>query len=177
MASSFREYLRYSKKYLSLAEDAIQRGENAEWLLIPSIILAWSAIESFVNNRFSDLTSLPVEMFEMHERAFLLEKRLHFIDSGADIGKFILAGNNYQALENKIFFLLAKLGDKDATNLKGGTMWGKFEAFKNARHSLVHPRRHKELELQPEEVAKHIDTAQELIQEISQRIWNTKLEF
>ena len=70
MASNFREYLRYSKKYLSLAEDAIQRGENAEWFLIPSIILAWSAIESFVNNRFSDLTSLPDEMFEMHERAF-----------------------------------------------------------------------------------------------------------
>ena len=106
-----------------------------------------------------------------------MEKRLQFMDSGADIGNFVLVGNNYQALENKIFFLLAKLGAKDATNLKGGILWGKFEAFKNARDSLVHPRRYKEPDLQPEEVEKHIDTAQELIQEISQRIWNTKLEF
>ena len=160
MARNFREYIRFSKKYLSLAEDAIQRDEDAEWLLIPSIILAWSAIESFVNNRFGDLNSLPEDMFELHERAFLLEKRLRFADHGANIGKFILEGNEYQALENKIFILLGKLGSRDVGNLKGGTLWKNFQIFKNIRDGLVHPRQTKEPELTPEEVRKHIETAQ-----------------
>jgi len=97
----FREYLGHAQKYLSLAEDASQRHEDAEWLLIPAIILAWSAMESFVNNRCGDLSSLPADMFELHERAFLLEKRLRFVDSGANIGKFVLEGTEYQALESK----------------------------------------------------------------------------
>ena len=104
---SFREYIRYATKHLASAEDVMQRHEDPEWHLIPSIILAWSAIEAFVNNRFSDLTSLPEDMFELHERAFLLERRLRFADSGSEIGKFILEGNEYQATENKIFFLQA----------------------------------------------------------------------
>ena len=105
MRRDFRNYLRNAKKHLALAEEAIQKHEDAEWLLIPSVILAWSAIELFVNNRCSDLNSLPEDMFEMHEKAFLLEKRLRFENKGAKIGKFVLEGNEYQALENKIFFL------------------------------------------------------------------------
>ena len=68
----FRDYLRDARKYLSMAEDTVQKQENAEWLLIPAMILAWSAMESFVNNRCDDLSSLPSDMFELHERAFLL---------------------------------------------------------------------------------------------------------
>ncbi len=171
------EAVKYAKKYVDLAEDAIRRHEDAEWLLVPSIILAWSAIESFVNNRCSDLNSLPEDMFEMHERAFLLEKRLRFADSGANIGRFVLEGNEYQALENKIFFLLSKLGSRDATNLKGGTLWGRFEDFKGVRNSLVHPRRDEQEDLRSDDVRKYIETSQELIQEISKRIWKKTLSF
>jgi hypothetical protein len=130
-----------------------------------------------VNNRCGDLSSLPEDMFEMHERAFLLEKRLRFADSGANIGKFVLEGNEYQAIENKIFFLLSKSGSRDATKLKGGTLWGRFEDFKCVRDSLVHPRRDEQADISPEEVRKHIETSQELIQEISKRIWKKKLDF
>ncbi len=177
MRGDFRDYIRYAKKYLLQAEDAIQRKEDAEWLLIPSIILAWSAIESFVNNRCEDLSTLPEDMFELHERAFLLEKRLRFVDGGANIGKFVLEGNEYQALENKIFFLLSKLGSRDATNFKGGALWGKFEDFKSVRNSLVHPRKDDQKDLSPDDVRKYIETSQELIQEISKRIWNKTLNF
>ena len=173
----FRDYLGYARKYLSLAEDAIQRKEDVEWLLIPAIILAWSAIESFVNNRCDDLNSLPSDMFELHERSFLLEKYLRFVDSGKDIGKFILEGNKYQTIENKIFFLLSKLGAKDATKLKGGTLWQRFEVFKDIRDGLVHPRRDKEINLNPHDIENYIETAQELIQLISVQIWKKNIEF
>lgn len=175
MRRDFRNYLKYAKKHLSLAEDSVQRHENAESFLIPSVILAWSAIELFVNNRCSDLNSLPEDMFEMHEKAFLLEKRLFFENKGAKIGKFILQGTEYQTLENKIFFLLSKLGTRDATKLKGGVLWGRFEEFKDLRDSLVHPRREKQVELTPDKVRQHIETAKELVQEISKRIWKKKI--
>lgn len=173
----FRDYLRYARKYLSMAEDAVQNQQNVEWLLIPAIILAWSAIESFVNNRCDDLSSLPSDMFELHERAFLLEKRLRFEDSGADIGKFVLEGNEYQTLESKIFFLLAKMGSRNTTNLKGGELWQRFQTFKDVRDGLVHPRRDKEIDLQTQDVRTYIETAQEVIQVISKRIWKTRLDF
>src|SRR3990170_863041 len=148
----FRDYLRYARKCLSKAEDLIQRQEDAEWILIPAIIMAWSAIESFVNNRCGDLTSLPSDMFELHERAFLQEKRLRFEDSGANIGKFVLEGNEYQALENKIFFLLSKAGSHGAINIKGGALWQRFRSFKDVRDSLVHPRRGREIDIQAHDV-------------------------
>jgi len=172
----FRDYLRYANKCIMAAEDAIQQQEDAEWLLIPAIILAWSAMESFVNNRCDDLKSLPVDMFELHERALLLEKRLRFVDSGVNIGKFDLEGNEYQALENKIFFLLSKMGSKDASDLKGGALWNRFQAFKDVRNGLIHPRKDKEIKLEIKNVIDFIETAKELIQVISERIWKTRLD-
>lgn len=177
MRSDFREYIRYANKYLSLAEDAISRHEAAEWLLIPAIILAWSAIECFINNRCSDLSSVPSDMFQLHEQAFLSEKRLRFVDSGANIGKFVLEGQEYQALENKIFFLLSKSGSQNATGLKGGTLWSRFQSLKDVRNSLVHPRRDMQPDLCPDDVRSYIETARDLIQEVSLRIWKKKLEF
>ena len=172
---SFREYLRYASKHLASAEVAIQEHANPEWHLIPSIILAWSAIEAFVNNRFSDLKSLPENMFELHERAFLLEKHLRFVDSGSEIGKFILEGNEYQATENKIFFLLSKLGSQDTSGLKGGELWQRFRDLKDIRDSLAHPRIDNQPELRIDDVRNHIETAKDLIQLISERIWKARL--
>ena len=102
---------------------------------------------------------------------------MRFEDSGANIGKFVLEGNEYQALENKIFFLLSKMGSHDATNLKGGALWQRFKSFKDVRDTLVHPRRDKEIALQTQDVRDYIETAQELIQVISERIWKTRLDF
>jgi hypothetical protein len=172
----FRDYLRYAGKYLAVAEEAVQKHEDTDWLLIPAIILAWSAVESFVNNRCDDLSSLPADMFELHERAFLLERRLRFIESGANIGKFDLEGSEYQALENKIFFLLSKMGSRSAGTLKGEGIWTRFQSFKDARNNLVHPRKDKEIILEIQNVEEHIETARELIQMISKKIWKTRLD-
>ena len=176
MRKDFRAYLRYSKKHLDLAESLFERGQDADIYLIPAVILAWSAIESFVNNRCSDLNSLPEDMFETHERAFLSEKRLTFIDSGTNIGTFLLHGNEYKSLEDKIFFLMAKMGTRRATGLKGGTLWSRFNDFKKVRDGLVHPKQGGAPELTPDDVRKHILTSKELIEEISLRIWGKKID-
>lgn len=173
----FRDYLRYARKYLSRADNQSEQKEDIEWLLIPAIILAWSAVESFVNNRCDDLSSLPSGIFELHESAFLQEKRIRFENCGTKIGKFVLEGTEYQTLENKIFFLLSKMGSRDASNLKDGALWNRFKSFKDVRDSLVHPRRGKDIVISIDIVSGFIDTAQELIQVISERIWKTRLEF
>jgi hypothetical protein len=173
----FRDYLRYARKCLSLAEEKILQQEDAEWLLIPATILTWSSMESFVNGRCEDLKSLPSNMFELHETAFLQEKRLRFEDKGDSIGQFVIEGNEYQAIENKIFFLLSKMGSHNTTNLKGGALWQRFKIFKEARDSLLHPRRNKEIALDINMVKDFIETAQELIQLISERIWKKRLDF
>jgi hypothetical protein len=173
---TFREYLRYADRYLSKAEDASKNQEDVEWLLIPAIILAWSAVEYFVNNRLGDWDSLPSDMFELHEKAFLLERRLRFVDSGSNIGKFVLEGSEYQSIENKIFFLLSKSGDKRIKNLKQNPLWQRFKRFKNVRDGLVHPKRYRQIDIKPKDVRDYIETAKELIQTISERVWKKRLD-
>ena len=173
----FRDYIRFARKCLDLADEKIEKEEDAEWLLIPATIMAWSAMESFVNNRCDDLNSLPKDIFEQHERAFLREQHLRFQDTGNNIGHFELEGKEYQALENKILFLMAKMGSKDVTTIKGQKLWQRFMSFKEIRNGLVHPRRDTDKELTATIVCECIDTAQDIIQVLSEKIWKKKLEF
>ncbi len=175
---NFRDYLHYAEKNLMLAEDEISKSLDANWLLIPATILAWSAIESFVNNRLEDLGSLPDDMFELHERAFLLEKRIKLEDTGDKIGQFMLEGTEYIRLEDKIFFLIAKFGRRSSRKVKkGDTLWQEFQELKDARDALVHPKQDKQVSLNPEKVKNFIETSKEVIQLVSENIWNKKVEF
>jgi hypothetical protein len=69
------------------------------------------------------------------------------------------------------------MGTRGATRLKGGTLWQRFKTFKDVRDNLVHPRRRKAINLKVQDVNDYVDTAQELIQEISERIWEKKIKF
>jgi len=60
---NYRDYLNFAERYIRHAEKDGINSSNLEWLLIPSIILAWTAIESFVNNRLFDYGSLPEGKF------------------------------------------------------------------------------------------------------------------
>jgi hypothetical protein len=170
---NFRDYINYSEKYLNLAED---QGNNL-WLLIPAIILSWSAIESFVNNRLDDFGALPEGVFELHERAMLLEQRLKFNISGASAGTFSLEGTEYRRLEDKILFLIAKFSKKTDKNIKGDSIWQKFQDFKILRDSLMHPRFDKEVELNITIAKTCVETSKEVIQLLSSHIWNSKIDF
>ena len=173
---SYREYLRYAEKHLMLAEDELENHKDATWILIPTIILAWASIESFVNNMQDDFSALPVGKFELHERAFLLEKKLKLVDSGDKIGQFVLEGSEYRRIEDKIFFLVAKFSSTNHAIRKGDTLWGKFKEFKARRDSLVHPKRGMSVPLSTKDIADHIETAKSIIKLLSTHVWGKEID-
>jgi len=172
---SYREYIGYAEKCLLYARET--EATNVAWLLIPATILAWAAVEAFINNMLDDFSSLPPGLFELHERAFLLEQRLRFVDRGDEIGRFVLEGTEYRRLEDKIFFLITKFGSREDQSLKGGSLWCNFQEFKDARDRLLHPRRGKEIVLSIQEVQRFVGTAKEIIQLVSKHVWGRRVEF
>ena len=113
----------------------------------------------------------------MHERAFLLEKKIKFIDSGEKLGSFVLEGNEYKRLEDKIFFLISKFGPQKERDLKGKSLWQNFQEFKTMRDNILHPRADKDIEIDINKVKKHLDTSKSIIQLISKQLWSKKVEF
>lgn len=175
--TDFREYLGYAEAHLMRAQGESEESREVDWLLIPATILAWSAIEAFVNNMLDDFGSLPAEIFELHERALLLEKKIKFLQSGDQIGKFILEGKEFRRLEDKIFFLIAKFSQQDNLNIKGDSLWQRFEDFKETRDALIHPRRDKEVHLSVKHVESFIETSKALILLISAHVWSKQISF
>ena len=171
---TYREYLDYAERSLVRVRD---NEPASEWLLIPATMLAWSAIESFVNNMLDDFASLPPDTFQLHERSFLLENRLRFVNQGENIGQFVLEGKEYRRLDDKIFFLIAKGGGRDLRNVKGETLWQNFELFKDVRDSLVHPRKGKEVSITKEMVDGFIETSKLIIQLVSKNVWKKEVTF
>lgn len=174
---SYRDYLSYAEKHLMLSDNELEKGNDATWLLIPAIILAWASVESFVNNMLDDFGSLPGGIFELHERAFLLEKKLKLMDSGDDVGRFVLEGTEYHRIEDKIFFLVAKFSSTNPTLKKGDTLWGKFQEFKKTRDNLVHPRRGVAVPLSANKITNYIDTAKDVIKLLSNHVWGKEVDF
>lgn len=172
---NYINYFEFSEKYIQLAEDQFDLKNDIEWLLIPSVLLSWIAMESFINNMLDDFSSLPEDMFELHERAFLLEKKLSFVDRGDNIGRFNLDQPEYKRLEDKIFFLIAKFSDKKS-NFRGDTLWQDFEKFKDIRNNIMHPRKEFVLSIRIEDAKKFINTAQGIIKFVSSKVWGKEVE-
>lgn len=175
--ADFREYLVYSEKYLDFARAEKAKNHDIEWLLIPALTLAWSSIELFINNMLDDFASLPDGFFQMHERALLQEKRLTLNTRGNDCGNFTLEGTEYRSLEDKILFLIAKVGK--GQNIKGGVLWNNFVAFKNKRDTFIHPSRNKQeqLILTIDDIESFIGTAKEVIQLVASDVWKKDIDF
>ncbi len=173
----FREYLDYADKYIKFAEKEFVKSPNIEWLLIPSIVLSWIAVESFINNMFADFSALPEDLFELHERALLLEKKLKFIDHGKNIGKFVLDQTEYRKLEEKIFFLIAKFSKKKKKKFKGDTLWQEFQKFRTIRNEIMHPRKRIELRLTINDTKKYLQTAKDIIKFVSNHVWGKSVDF
>jgi hypothetical protein len=171
----YRDYLTYAEKYTFMAHE--EASDNINWLLIPATILAWSSIECFINNMLDDFNTLPADMFELHERAFLLEKGIKFISKGSGLGQFALEGSEYRRLEEKIFFLIAKMNSTGSVGLKGSSLWQEFEKFKSSRDTIVHPSRSKELALEIQDVEEFIATAKSIITFVGKSVWNKEIVF
>lgn len=164
----FRDYIRYAEKQLRIAEKEIENGKSGDPYLIPSVILAWSAIESFVNNRLDEFELLPAKLFAPHEKAFLIEKHLQFQSEGQRAGEFIISNTNaFKSLSDKILFLMAKQG---VTAKKGTPLWQDFVELKKVRDSLVHPRKRKYKRVTPDLTRKCIRISKQVIELISEAL-------
>jgi len=174
---NFRDYLNYADKHLLLAAEESDKSRNVKWLLIPATILTWTAIESFVNNMLDDFSNLPPGIFELHERALLLEQKIKLLDKGDNIGQFVIQGTEYRRLEDKIFFLIAKFSVAENKNIKGNSLWSEFVELKDIRDRLIHPRRDTEVELSIDQGYSFIKTAKSIIQLISEHVWHKAVVF
>jgi len=176
MTFNFRDYIDFSEKLVRDSEKTTIKARQLA-LLSSSLIFAWIAIESFVNNMIDDFNQIPPDMFQMHEKAFLLEKSLRFGDKGVNIGKFIIDKNRneFRRLEDKIFFLIAKFSS--ANNIKGDTLWQSFERFRDKRNTIVHPRRDNDLSLDVEEVVTYQNVTKKIISLISENVLKKKILF
>ena len=170
---NYRDYLSYSEKYIQLTEE-----ESIDKLkfLIPSVLLSWVAIESFVNNIMDDFSNLPEDLFRLYERSLLIEKKVIFVDHGNDMGKFKLGQTEYKRLEEKILFLITKFGSINKP-YKGEVLWQNFEDLRDTRNKILHPRRNIELELTVEKVYKYLETSKKIIQFVSTNVWHKKISF
>lgn len=171
--TSYRDYIEYSEKYIQQAKEV---EVNIDWLLIPSTILSWSAIESFVNNMLDDFSQVPEEIFQLHERALLLERKIRFIESGENAGKFILKGTEYKKLDDKILFLISKFGIEKGT-IKSNSLWQDFMEFKSIRDNLVHPRRSNNINLSIDQVEGFLEVAKKVINLVSTKVWKKNIEY
>lgn len=176
MIFNFRDYFDFSEKLLRDAENTTINGQQFV-LLSSSLIFAWIAIESFVNNLIGDFNQIPPDMLDMHEKAFLLEKKLCFGDRDSDLGKFIIDQNRneFRRLDEKIFFLIAKFSTTG--NLKGDSLWQNFERFRDKRNKIVHPRRDNDFTLDIDEVVTYRDVTKKIITLISENVLKKKIPF
>lgn len=170
---NYRNYIDWAEKLLFLYEE---RNVNEVGLLGSSILLSWIAIESFVNNMLDDFASLPEGLFELHERAFLLEREIDFIDSGNNLGSFELSRKRYVKLSDKIFFLIRKFNPSQKS-FKGNTLWQNFEKLKDIRNKIAHPRKTDYLSISFDQAKEAIDTSKSIIRFISEKVWKKSLDF
>ncbi len=158
----FRTYLRNAELSLKRA-----RSESKSHLRDPQLaigtIFAWCAIEAFLNSVQKNFAEIS-ERFEFHEKAFLLEQRIKFVDTGVDAGQFILEGKEYRQIEHKIMFLVARFGHGlSNTELdRGFSLWDSFKKLKRSRDSVVHPRR-VEFDLTTDDLDLYIRTAKQVV--------------
>ncbi len=142
-----------------------------------SILLSFIAIESIVNNMMTDFSLLGSDMFTVHELGFLKEKSVQFQNSGEHSGEFIITNRSeYRSLEDKILFLIKKIGGKPNVD-KGSTLWQQFQQTKQIRDSLSHPREDTTQTPTPQDAKLALDTSKEVIKLIALRVWGQSIDF
>jgi len=170
---NYRDYINFAESLLFLYEEG---NPDKKELLISSILLSWIAIESFVNNMLEDFVSLPKNLFSLHERAFLLEKEINFLDSGDSLGTFELTKRKYIKLADKILFLIKKFNPK-IRSFKGNYLWQNFDKLKEIRDKIAHPRKEDVFSIDTDQVKEAIRTSKDIIRFIATKVWKKEVEF
>jgi hypothetical protein len=173
----FRDLIFNSEKLLDLIESGSAQFRDEDMLLIPALLMSWIAMEAFVNDMIEDFNQVPADLFTLHEKAFLLEKKVRFCDHGSNLGKFVIDNTNeYRSLDDKIFFLISKFGNFDSS-FKGNRLWQDFERFKEIRDSIVHPKKYEEMTLSIDMAKQNIEIAKSTITLIAKHVWKKDIHF
>lgn len=123
-----------------------------------------------------DFASLPENLFSLHERAFLLEKEINFIDRGDDLGIFELTKTRFIKLSDKILFLIRKI-NPDIKSFKGNILWQNFEKLKELRNKIAHPRKENIISIDLDHVKEAIETSKDTIRFIASKVWKKSIDF
>jgi len=175
---SYRDFLDYAESFYSQAKqaDELRQGAVAERSLIASLLLSWIAMESFINNMMADFAALPPDMFSLPERALLTEQALEFITSGAEAGQFTISNRSeYKRLDDKILFLVAKFGPGTRVN-KGERLWQRFQAVKDKRDQITHPRKSYDITLSLGDAEDALEVAKAVIRMVSEKVWGKAID-
>ena len=171
----FRNFIFYSEQ---LYEDALLKSniyDNNQYI-IGCILISWMAIESLANDVMQDFAYLP-KYFSIHERGFLEEKKVKFINKGKDLGTFSLSKENeFHRLEEKILFLIVKLGKTKKVD-KGSNVWQMFDKFEGIRNALTHPKRKRQIKLTNKDAEESIDMAKSMISLLYNEIYGKKMKW
>jgi len=171
----FQELLHNARSFYEQA-DSDNLESSRQRNIIASILFSWIAMEAFVNDMMEDFVALPPGIFTIHERGFLQERLVEFSTEGVNAGDFIIANRRrFVRLGDKILFLTAKFG-KGTKLDKGSTLWQKFEASKNLRDRLTHPRKDQEINVSLSDAEDALEVAQEVIRLVALKVWNKNID-
>lgn len=176
--ASYRDFLDYAESFYAQAKQASKLRQSAieERSIIASVLLSWIAMESFINNMMADFATLPQDMFSLPERALLTEQALEFVTSGTDAGRFGISDRSeYRRLEDKILFLVAKFGTGTKVN-KGEQLWQSFEAVKDKRNQITHPRKSYDITLTLADAEDALEVAKAIIRMVAEKVWGKAVD-
>lgn len=129
-----KDLINDSKYFLDQAKESNE--EKMKLRYIRAVITTiWSALEGWINCVSSDFVLLPEKKLQLHEKAFLSEKKFELTKKG----EFkITKRDQYNTIEDKILFLLKRFGNYEIN--KNSKLWNNFKITKKLRNGLVHPK-------------------------------------
>jgi hypothetical protein len=122
-----------SRYFLELAKGHERKDPvSARRYVRASVVMAFAALEALVNT-FLLILENDADL-ELHERAFIEEKRVEL----AEDGYFEIRGQHFRSLEQKIRFLYRRTQGESIP--KGSAAWKALHDATELRNRLVHPR-------------------------------------
>ena len=168
-----KTFIKDSRYFLKEAKNNSSSNELRLRFIKASIIASWSTLEGWLNCiSYQFGTFLSRRQIELHEKAFLLEKKLELRN-----GKWKISNSDdFQRVEDKILFLLNRFGPHEFD--KTSKLWSDFQKIKRIRNGLVHPKTGKleikDLTLKNAELA--IETVITTLKMLTKKIYHKDLK-
>jgi hypothetical protein len=132
-----------------------------------SILFAWAGFEGWINKSCFDFSE-NLQNLSLHERAFLIEKRVE-----TRKGEFHISNSDkYESTEEKIEFLLTTIAKKSLD--KSTKYWQDFKEIKHYRDSLIHPKKGRTFKVNDDIAEKTLITLVHFLDLLSRRLYKKR---